>query len=226
MKRQMLLLVALAVVAVLALYWMFLFQPQREELALVEADIEAEENRQVTLQAELNRLRQTRENAPAALAELAAAESIIPLDAALPSALRQMQAAADESGVTLVSISPGRPGQIEGADPGLASLALGVQLQGSYFQVVDFLRRTEDPSITPRAVLWSSIAVAKSEYPELTVSLTGSLFAMLPTAPAEPAESPATADVGTDVDGGAEPEGDAPDVEVDVDVNVETEEAP
>jgi Tfp pilus assembly protein PilO len=183
MKRQMILLIALGAVALVAAFWMLLWQPQRAELAAVEESIATEETTQAQLQGELTRLRTVREEAPAVVAELAAAESVLPLDAALPSALRQLQTAADEAQLTLVAVAPARPVQIEGAAPGVSSIALNVQLQGSYFQIVDFLRRTEDASISPRAMLWSNVAVSKDEYPTLTVALTGSLFAQLPAAP-------------------------------------------
>jgi Tfp pilus assembly protein PilO len=183
MKRQMILLVALGALALVAAFWMLLWQPQRAELAEVEEAIAAEEATQAQLQGELDRLRSVREQAPAVVAELAAAESVIPLDAALPSALRQLQTAADESQLTLVAVAPARPAAIEGAAPGMASIALNVQVQGSYFQVVDFLRRTEDASISPRAMLWNNVAITKDDYPTLTVALTGSLYALLPAAP-------------------------------------------
>jgi Tfp pilus assembly protein PilO len=183
MKRQMILLVALGALALIAVFWMLLWQPQRAQLAEVEEAIAAEEATQAELQGELARLRTVREQAPAVVAELAAAESVIPLDAALPSALRQLQTAADESQLTLVAVAPARPAAIEGAAPGMASIALNVQIQGSYFQVVDFLRRTEDPSISPRAMLWSNVEVTKDEYPTLIVAITGSIYAQLPAAP-------------------------------------------
>jgi Tfp pilus assembly protein PilO len=198
MKRQTLILVALGAVLVLAMFWMFSWQPQREALAAVETDIAAEESTQLQLQRELDRLRSVREQAPEAAAELAIAESVIPSDAAVPSALRQLQSAADASNVTLVAIAPARPAQIEGAAPGVSSMALNVQLRGSYFQVIDFLRRVEDASISPRAVLWTNIAVTKDEYPTLDIALTGSMFAQLPSAPPPVAEPPPAVDGSTD----------------------------
>jgi Tfp pilus assembly protein PilO len=193
MKRQMILLVALGAIALLAVFWMLLWQPQRAELAALEESIAAEETIQAELQGELTRLRSVREEAPAVVAELAAAEAVLPFDSALPSALRQLQTAADESQLTLVAVAPARPAQIEGAAPGVASIALNVQLRGSYFQIVDFLRRTEDPSISPRAMLWSTVEATKDEYPTLDVALTGAIFAQLPAAP-PPVEEAPTAD--------------------------------
>jgi Tfp pilus assembly protein PilO len=216
MKRQTLILVALAAVLIVAGFWMLLWQPQREALAAVETEIATEETTQTQLQAELIRLREVREQAPAVVAELAAAESIIPFDTAIPSALRQLQTAADASGLSLVAVAPARPIQIEGAAPGVSAMPLNVQLEGSYFQVVDFLRRTEDPAISPRAILWSNIAVSKDEYPSLSVALTGSMFAQLPAPPPPIEEAPVTeegepadADADADADGSAGSETDA-----------------
>jgi Tfp pilus assembly protein PilO len=195
MKRQMILLVALGAIALVAVFYMLLWQPQRAELATLEESIAAEETAQAELQGELTRLRTVREEAPAVVAELAAAESVLPFDAALPSALRQLQSAADEAQLTLVAVAPARPAQIEGAEPGVSMIALNVQLQGSYFQIVDFLRRTEDASISPRAMLWGNVSVTKveGEYPRLDVALTGAIYAQLPAAP-PPVEEAPTAD--------------------------------
>jgi Tfp pilus assembly protein PilO len=218
MKRQTLLLSILAAILTVALFWILLFQPKRAELADLEIDIAAEIDQQRLLEADLVRLRQIRETAPEVESQLAAAEAIVPRDAALPSALRQLQIAADEAGVVLQSVTTSRPTQVEGATPGLSRINVNVQLLGSYFQVVDFLRRTEDPAITPRGLLWNDSSLGKQEYPQLVASLGGTVYALLPSAPpAVPAEeldadaegAAAEADAGDGPEAGAEGEEEA-----------------
>jgi Tfp pilus assembly protein PilO len=189
MKRQVLLLSIIAAVLVVVLFYLLAFQPKRVELAEVEERIAAEQSEQVRLEAELGRLRQVREGAPEVEAELAAAEAIVPREPAIPSALRQLQVASDESGVVLQTVSTSRPAPVDGGPQGLASISVNTQVLGSYFQVVDFLRRTEDPSITPRGIRWGSVNLSKQDYPTLTVTVSGEMFALLPVAPAE-AEEP------------------------------------
>lgn len=187
MNRQTLLVGVLGTILVVALFWFFLWSPKDAELEEVNQQIAAAEQQQIQLQAELRRLEGIRDEAPEKQAQLAAAESVVPREAALPSALRQLQLAADDSGVTLMSVAPTRPESVEDLDPHIVAMALNVQLEGGYFQVVDFLRRIEDPSITPRGIVWQSLTAATTpeDYPVLTVALTGEMFAVLPVPPGE-----------------------------------------
>lgn len=191
MNRQTLLLVAVGAIAIIVLFYMFGWKPKADELAEVRAQTEDAIAQQSVLESQIANLESIRAVAPEIEAALAAAESLIPRDAALPSALRQLQLAADDSGVELVSIAPGRPA----ADPDVpevARISLSVNAEGSYFQIVDFLRRLEDPTITPRVVLLQNISVSGLEHPTLSIAMTGAMFAILPAPPAPEATAPAT----------------------------------
>lgn len=182
MNRAMLLLAAVGAVLVIALFYVAIFQPAREELAEVEAQIELEINEQVRLEEEIARLRSVRAEAPTVEAELATGEAIVPRDPALPALIRQLQLAADESGLTLATVSTQRPAPVpESTEPGLSAISTSMLLEGGYFQVVDFLRRLEDPGITPRGILWENATVSRAdgEYPDLSVALTGTVFAVI-----------------------------------------------
>lgn len=191
MNRQTLLLSALGAVLLLVLYYFFAWAPKSAEIAEINEQTEAAITQQATLESRIRALEEVRARAPEIEAALASAESVVPRDAALPSALRQLQLAADDSGVEMISVSVGRPSAAGIADvPDLANMSVSVQVNGSYFQTVDFLRRLEDPGITPRGFVWSAAAFAPSEYPSLSVSLSGNMYAVLPGAPAQ-AEQPA-----------------------------------
>lgn len=208
LKRQTLVLLALVGLLLVVGFYFLAFQPQRQQLADVEEQIVHQQDQQVALQTQLDRLRAVREQAPEIEAQLAASEAIIPRDPAIPSALRQLQVAAEEANLVLHTVTAARPQQVEGATTGLSSIILNVQLQGSYFQVVDFLRRIEDPSISPRGALWSALTVSKDEYPLLNVSLGGTLYTLLPEPPPAIEETPAD-DAGDadDTTDGAQTEG-------------------
>ena len=184
MRQQTLLVGALGAVLVIALWWMFLFSPKQDELAEVQAEIDAAVTQQATLQSQIRTLQEVRNDAPQLEADLVATETIIPREAALPSAIRMLAQAADDSGVSLVSITPGRPSQLVDGPEGLAEIGVAIALDGSYFQIVDFLRRVEDPAIVPRAFLWEGMTLAIDEYPSLAGTLTGRMFALLPAVPA------------------------------------------
>lgn len=201
MNRQTALIAGLVVVLVLVLFWFFAWRPQSERIAEIETQREQVESQQVVLQQRINRLEQVRREAPQVEAEIVAMESVVPRELAVPSAIRQLQTAADDSGVELVSLTWERPTPVEGVAD-LNSLAVGAQINGGYFDIVDFLRRIEDPAITPRGFVWRSLAVAPLDYPTLNASLSGVMYAVLPPE----AVSPPPPDQETEEDGEADVE--------------------
>jgi Tfp pilus assembly protein PilO len=221
MKRTTLLLTVLGLILALVAWYMLLWMPRADALAETETQIVDVQAQQATTQARITALQGVRQEAPQLQAELAAAESLLPRDTALPSALRQLQAAADASNANLVSVAPSRPEPVEGAE-GLFSLGLNAEVRGTYFQVVDTLRRLEDPSISPRGLSWESVSITLDDAaPNLVVVLTGRMFAVLPSVPAPGAEpiDPEAAEADATDDEAA----DGADGEVDVDVDTEQE---
>lgn len=174
--RRNAILSGLVAVLLIALYYVLLFQPTRDDIATAQENIVAIEADQQALEAEITRLEFVRENATEAEASLAAARSIVPESSAPQPLLRQVQLAADESGVRVETFTLGRA-EVSPFDPTLAPLGLSMQVEGGYFQVVDFLRRLEHPGITPRGIIWDSASVTIADYPGLSVSLTGRTFA-------------------------------------------------
>lgn len=180
MNRNVALLAGLAVGAILLGWWFLLFAPKGEEIAEVESQIEDVQAQQISARNRINSLKDVRERAPEIEAQINAADAIIPADPALPAALRQIQMAADAAGVTVPTISISRPGDGEGAN----EMSVTLTVDGGYFQIIDFLRRIEDPTITPRGILWSSVALSRSAYPTLSASLSGTMYARnVPPAP-------------------------------------------
>lgn len=220
MNRTALVLSALGAVTVVVLFFVLVFQPARDELAEVEDQIALEQGEQERLEVEIERLRLVREDAPNVEAELASADAIVPSEPALPALVRQLQSAADESGVTLTSVATGRPFALEEPPAeGLSAIDVNTEIAGGYFQIVDFLRRIEQPDITPRGLAWVSANVTRDDasYPELSVTLAGRAYAVVAVPPppeAEPeAEPEDTGDEGEADDGEAdETDGEAEDV--------------
>lgn len=208
MSRMAWVVSALGALAFIALFFVLVFQPAREELADVEEQIALEQTEQARLDGEIQRLRSVREEAPMVEAELAAAEAIVPRDPALPALIRQLQMAADESGVTLSSVATGRPAELEAPpEPGLSAIDVNTQVEGGYFQIVDFLRRIEEPTISPRGLVWVNAAVTRVEesYPDLNVTLSGRTFGVIPVPlPPEPEPEPEAESTDDDTEDEAE----------------------
>jgi Tfp pilus assembly protein PilO len=207
MNRTMLALSVLGSILLVVLFWLLLWSPKQEELELALAEIETVQAQQFETEGRIRALEGVRDRAPELEAELAAGEAVLPRDTALPSALRQLQTAADEAGATLVSVSPGRPVAVEGADETLGQIPVNVELRAGYFQAVDFLRRMEDPTISPRGLTWTSLDMTVDEYPSLTVILAGQLYAELPAPPAPEPEVDTSAGDTTEDGTDPEPEG-------------------
>jgi Tfp pilus assembly protein PilO len=212
MKNPRILLVVLAVLLVGTLFWLLGWNPKQEEVAALDEDIAAAQAQQAQLESRIRELRLVREEAPEVAALIAASEAIVPSDPALPSALRQLQLAAADANLTLRSVSPGRAQLVEQTEvtlePGteLVAFDVAVVVEGSYFQVVDFLRRVEDPTITPRGLRWTQLSAAQKEdgsYPLLLVDLVGRVYSVVPAGgtPEEPASEPGASDGETSEDG-------------------------
>lgn len=182
MSRQSILLAALAGILVVALWWLFLYTPGQEELARIEDEVAAAEAEQVSLQRRVAQLEAVRSRAPEIEAAIARLQGVLPEDPALPSALRQIAAAAQDAGVSLDAVATTRPTVLDEA-VGLYSASLSLTASGSYFQSVDFLRRIEDPQITARGITFNNLSLTSGEYPTLNVTLTGDMYAVLEPRP-------------------------------------------
>lgn len=202
MTRIQLLLTAVVLFLVGALFFVLVWQPQEDEMDDLRAQIIEVEALERDVRSEIARLRAVRADAAELEVELSSARAVLPPAAAGPSLLRQLQVAADEAGLILQTVTFGRPTEA-GFDPQLAEMTVNVSIRGGYFQIVDFLRRVEDPAITPRGILWATASLTPSDYPELTGTLTGRAFAdaagAIPEDPTtEPEPDPASAEDGTD----------------------------
>lgn len=186
-QRVPLIVVACAVLLTIA-FWYLLYQPQRVEQARYVDESAQLEGQRSQLQAEIAGLRDIEENDEDHRSRLMRLVEFIPEDPAQPSALRELQRASDESGVEIAELTFADPAAVPGApetgdaETTLARIALQMTVEGGYFQVVDLLRRIEVDMA--RAVKIDTVAIAESveEFPRLSVTWTGHVFAVLPIA--------------------------------------------
>jgi Tfp pilus assembly protein PilO len=224
MKNPRALLGVLAVLLVGVLFWLLAWNPKQDEILALDEDIAAAQAEQAELQARIQRMETVRAEAPEVASLIAASEAIIPADPALPSALRQLQVAATDANLKLRSVSPGRPQPIEdpevALEPGtqLVAFDVAVIVEGSYFQIVDFLRRVEDPAITPRGLRWTQLSASQKEdgsYPLLMVDLIGRLYGVVPAGGTP--EDPTLEQQDGQTDDGQTEDGEADDADSDTD---------
>lgn len=207
MSRIGWLLTVLVVVLLGVLWWFLLWSPTSEEIASVRAETETTQALALQQRQREAELREIREAAPEIEAELNTAQVLIPEGPSLPALFRQLQQAADEAGVRLESAAPARPANLADAPAGLSSMQVNVNVEGTYFQLVDLARRLEDPAINGRGLIWRNATFAAgSELPLLAGSLSIEVFTRTPAEDLPPPEEEVE---GTDeTDGGSDaPEG-------------------
>jgi Tfp pilus assembly protein PilO len=188
-------LIGLLVAILLALaFYFFLWKPASQEQARVAAETLTLQDQQRSLEAQIAQLREIERNQVEINAAKARLEEFIPNGSAQPSAIRQLQAAADAAGTDIASVTfadPAVPDPAAGAVPGdtgdpgttLANIPVTMAVDGGYFQIVDFLRRVEVD--VPRAVLLETVNIVEeptASFPTLRTTWTGQMFAVIPAA--------------------------------------------
>ena len=205
MRRRAPLLAVVAALLLSVLTWMFLVTPQREERATLLEETESIRGAQERTLLEIARLEEIRDNELEMRAAIARLDQYVPSGPAQPSAIRQIQLAADAAGVEITLLTFGEPQVMldapSPAEPGhvMAEIAVALTVEGGYFQGTDFMRRVETE--LPRAIMVDSLTAVEAPqprgYPELAISMTARIFAVVPasalpgaaTAPA-PSTSP------------------------------------
>lgn len=136
MKTKNIAVGALAVVLTLALWWNFLLKPTRSEASKVKADTDIERAKLQPLQAQLDQANADAAHAATFRTQLAALQTAVPTSPALADWIRDANAIAENSDVAWQSVTHGAP--TIGAT-GVWSISVGIQLQGTYEQVVEYI---------------------------------------------------------------------------------------
>ena len=136
-------------------------------------DLDQARQQQGQLQAELQQLQQARHDARKVEHELAELQTRIPPTADLPALIRFLQAAADQSAVDFVSISPANPVNNPGQQ--ISTIPTQVSAAGTFFSMEEFLFKLET---LPRAVKVTQIQVGPGPngLPQLQVNLNAEVY--------------------------------------------------
>jgi Tfp pilus assembly protein PilO len=194
-RARFVLAIVAAVVVSVAFYFLFI-RARQGQLSEVRAQVEAEEQRSVQLQATLQRLQGLQENAAQFEARLAEIRELVPQDDQVANFIFQVQDEANRSGVGFVEITPELPKPPpEGAQ--VAEVRVVIGAEGGYFALQDFLRRLYD---LDRALRIDNLAITSGEGDEgeeapPTLTATARIFFELPAggavaAPGTPTTTP------------------------------------
>jgi Tfp pilus assembly protein PilO len=177
--KQWVALTVVGVLAVVAAGWFLLVSPKRSEASAINEEAAVKLAANAQLKSQLRVLKALAKNQPEQEARLARVAAKIPDNPALPSVIRALTSAADDTSVELVSIAPTTPAPYAGAGAGAAAAtaasgtdaAVAVPLQqiqltinvvGGYFQVEQFLDRLEGLS---RAMKVTAFTLQPGENP-------------------------------------------------------------
>lgn len=173
--RQWATLTAVVCLAVLAAGWFLVVKPQRSHAAGLRTQAQTVQASSTQLRSQVAQLRQQQKDLPAQQKLLSQIAAKVPDNPALPALIRQLSAAADGAGVNLVSLAPSAPTLVTAtrssagtattatATPGvhggapLAGIPLALQVQGSYFNIVQFFSAVESLN---RAMLISGFSLS------------------------------------------------------------------
>jgi Tfp pilus assembly protein PilO len=203
MSRRAVLFAAIAAVAVLALWYVALWNPTHSSLNKAKQRTEAAQAQEAQLRAAVDRLRAQQKDEPLQRAKLETLRTAIPDTPNLAQFILDANDAATKSGIDFISIAPGLP-VTPTAAPGTATtpttaagattttvaggaitpttaapatvpaqISLALQIKGGYFQVLDFLNRLDK---LPRLVVTDSVNIATDPNGGLTVGLSGRMF--------------------------------------------------
>ena len=198
MTRKITLVAVGASIALLALWFVLLWGPQGGKLADAEEREEAAAAAIAELERRRHRLVAAQADAPALQAKVEALRVAVPDSPDLAQFILDANDAATAAGVDFLSISPTPPApSADPTQPAVVNLAIDVD--GGYFQVLDYLNRVDDMD---RIVVVDSLDLApqgeEGTSTGLSVSLSARMFttatpAGLPGAAPAPAPQASTA---------------------------------
>lgn len=159
-------IVAAAIAVVVALLLVFLLVlPRMREVGEAEDQLQAAQDQEIALAAELRALQQAQEQAPETEQGIAAIDDAIPPTADLPALFRLLDSAASRAAVDFFSFTPGTP--VVDPTSQYSTISSQVTVTGGYFAIDEFLFLLET---LPRAAKVTTIAVTGTSTTEETTT--------------------------------------------------------
>lgn len=172
MNRRTTLIGAAAALAVLVLWFLLLWSPQRSKINDARDRARRAELQQANLRLTLSRLQDLGRREPVVRSQLERLRVAIPDQPNLGQFIIDANEAATQAGIDFLSISPALPTQSQTGGPPQIGVAMNVK--GGYFQVLDYLNRLDD---LPRLVVIDSLAVTPEDNGAvLLVTIQGRMF--------------------------------------------------
>lgn len=180
-RRGPLVVGAIVLVAVLAWYFL-LFSPKGKDLSDTKHKLVAAQTSEQDLRTTLERLEALRKSSAANAQTLQVLTQLVPEKAELAKFIDEANAIAQQSGIDWLSISPTPPATNPAGGPSV--IALSMQVEGAFHDLLSYLNALQDPDSMPRLVIVDTINIAAQsgsvtfagESPKLTVTLSARMF--------------------------------------------------
>jgi len=155
-KRNQILIGVAALLAIVLVWYFVLYAPLGDDLDSAQAQKTEEQKKTDSLQADLARLQSQQKNGTQQQALLRKLDAAVPEQPDLAEFIIQANEIADQSGISFLSIAPTPPAAGTG---GASVIGLTISIQGSFFQLQDYLRLLEK---LERLVIVDSVTIAAS----------------------------------------------------------------
>lgn len=173
MKYRIPLAVFLSVLLVGAAIWYFFLNPQWDEQAATQQEIQDLTAQEDQLNTQLNMLVELQGNQVKTRATLGRISAFLPDNPDQPGFLRTVQTLSDSAGVIVDGMNFGEPQAVEGSEATsgrqLSSMEVSFEIRGGYFNLVDFLRRVEFQF--GRAFVVDQVSLNRNETAEMNMSV-------------------------------------------------------
>lgn len=205
MRRWVILGVLVALLLAVA-WWFFFISPRNASIAKAGDDLQAAQDQEMALRAQVGQLMAIRESEVEYLAGIGQLERLIPERPLLDEFIEAVYALCGTTGVELLNMAPAMPVPVTGS--ALRQITVSATVEGEFFEVLGFLFGVMDMD---RLVRVDAISVSSGQdeagVTTLSVSLSMRLFTLADLVPiAEvPDDGSGTPDDGT-VDEGSGPE--------------------
>ena len=175
MKRNAVIAVVAGALVVILIWFFALYKPKSNDVSSTKVAVSNAQAQQQSLVATLARLHSLDKERPQQQATLDKLNAAIPDSPGLADFIFQANTAAADSGVDWLSISPTPPAP--GTTGGPSVIVLNIQVQGGFFQVLDYLNRLEN---LPRLVV--TVTINLSAGAAAGAGSAGTTASTLPTA--------------------------------------------
>jgi hypothetical protein len=209
-RRNSMLIAAVALVAAVGAYWMFILSPQREQATALDAQITKQQTALATSEADVAEYEAAQGNYRANYSMIARLGKAVPADDDVRSLLVQVNAAARRAGVDFRTIDVSAqgapstgpdaaaksttvppPGASTVGSAGFSTMPFTFGFKGSFFQLGKFFKRLDKfvavrnggLDVTGRLLLLNSITITPDEergFPNLTADVTANSY-LLPS---------------------------------------------